>query len=326
MNYHELCGVMSELKQTIEGWALDYDMDVSPSLHFTGGEPLLRSDLFPILSYAWGCGFSISLMSNGTLVDQEVAKRLRDVQVADVQISLDGLESTHNSLRGDGSFRGALEGIENLVAEAVETNINVTLSRINFSEAEQLIQLAEDLGVGGIAFSRLVPCGRGEELAGDVLSGQELRDFYKALRDCGAARKVMVTSRDPLAAVEALDGGQIPQTDIPISGCAAGMFGITIGADGTIMPCRRMDLPIGNIRRDPFRQVWADSPVLWALRTRDQYHGDCQSCYYWPVCRGCRAIALAHARARGSDDYLGPDPQCCHYRPVAGEPSSVTRD
>ena len=318
MNYQELCGVMAEIKRTVEGWAVDYDMDVSPSLHFTGGEPLLRSDLFSLLSYAWGCGFSVSVMSNGTLIDSEVAKRMRDIQVADVQVSLDGLESTHDCLRGDGSFRRALEGVEYLLAEGVDTNINVTLSRLNMREAERLIQLAEEIGVGGIAFSRLVPCGRGEALTEEILSGPELGDFYCMLRDCGKGKTVVVTSRDPLAGVDGLDDGEIPQTDVPVSGCAAGMFGITITADGTIMPCRRMDLPIGNVRRDSFRQVWADSPVLWSLRTREQYHDGCQSCYYWPVCRGCRAIALAHARAQGSDDFLGPDPQCYHYRPLAG--------
>lgn len=316
MNYQEICGAIAEVKRTIEGWAVDYNMDVSPSLHFTGGEPLLRSDLLSLLSYAWGCGFSVSIMSNGTLIDRTVARRLREVPVSDVQISLDGLEGTHDSLRGVGSFRRTLEGIENLVKEGVEININLTLSRLNFHETDGLVQLSEELGVSGIAFSRLVPCGRGESLADQALSSQEVRDFYKKLRACGEGRRVMVTSRDPLAVVEGLDG-DVPQTEIPVSGCAAGMFGITIAADGTMMPCRRMDLPIGNVRTDSFREVWADSPVLWALRTREHYHGACQSCRYWPVCRGCRAIALAHARAQGSDDYLGPDPQC-PYQPSTG--------
>ncbi len=317
MNYQELCGVIAEMKRTIEGWATDYDMDVSPSLHLTGGEPLLRSDLFSLLGYAWGCGFSMSVMSNGTLIDREVAKRMSEAQVSDVQISLDGLESTHDSLRGERSFRRALEGIESLVTEGVETNINLTLSRLNFHEAEELVQLGDDLGVSGLAFSRLVPCGRGETIADQALSREEVGDFYGALRGYGAGRKIAVTSRDPLAAVGGLDDNEIPQTDIPVSGCAAGMFGITITADGTMMPCRRMNLPIGNVRRDSFREVWADSPVLWSLRTREQYHGGCQSCCYWSVCRGCRAIALAHARAHGSHDYLGPDPQCFRYRPLA---------
>jgi AdoMet-dependent heme synthase len=317
MNFQEICGVMAEIKRTIEDWAIDYDMDVSPSLHFTGGEPLLRSDLMSLLSYACGCGFSVSIMSNGTLIDRTVARRLKQMAVSDVQISLDGLEDTHDSIRGSGSFRRTLEGIDSLVKEGLETNINLTLSRLNLQDTDGLVQLAEELGVSGIAFSRLVPCGRGESLADQTLSSQEVGDFYRSLRASGEGGRVAVTSRDPLAVVEGLDG-DVPQTDIPVSGCAAGMFGITVTADGTMMPCRRMDLPIGNVRTDSFRQVWADSPVLWDLRKRERYHGPCQTCRYWPVCRGCRAVALAYARARGTEDYLGPDPQCSYYQPSEG--------
>jgi len=312
MNYEEVCGAIAEVKTAIEGWAKDYEMDVSPSLHFTGGEPLLRADLFPILRYAWGCGFSVSVMSNGTLIDRSIAEQLKASEVADVLISLDGMEAAHDSLRGHGAFRSAVEGITVLVGEGVDTNINLTVSRMNMNQTRQLVALAEELGVSGIAFSRLVPSGRGKLLADQALTTQEVAAFYSSLRQYRDNTKVVVTSRDPLAAIAELDG-DIPQTELPMGGCAAGMFGVTITADGTVMPCRRMDLPIGNIKTNRFRDLWADSPILWQLRTRKSYHGGCENCRYWPACRGCRAIALALARAKGSEDYLGPDPQCPFY-------------
>ena len=314
MNYEEVCGAIAEAKTAVEDWAKDYEMDVSPSLHFTGGEPLLRQDLFSILRYAWGCGFSISLMSNGTMIDRAIAEQLKAVGVADVQISLDGMEATHDSLRGRGAFQSAVKGIASLIDEGVDTNINLTVSRINMNQASQLVALAEEIGASSIAFSRLVPSGRGKKLAGQALTTQETATFYNDLRRYRNNTKVIVTSRDPLAAIADLDG-DIPQTDLPMGGCAAGMFGVTITADGTVMPCRRMDLPIGNIKTDRFRDLWADSPVLWQLRTREDYHGGCEKCRYWPTCRGCRAIALALARANGREDYLGPDPQCPYCRP-----------
>jgi radical SAM protein with 4Fe4S-binding SPASM domain len=314
MDYGEICGAIADVKTAIEGWAKDYGMDVSPSLHFTGGEPLLREDLFPILRYARGCGFSVSLMSNGTMIDRSIAEQLKAVGVADVQISLDGLESVHDGLRGNGSFRSAVDGIAILVGEGIETNINLTVSRLNMNQSGDLVSLADDLGVGAIAFSRLVPSGRGKQLADQLLTTEEVAAFYDGLRRYRDKTRVTVTSRDPLAAIADLDG-DIPQTDLPVGGCAAGMFGVTITADGTVMPCRRMDLPIGNVKNDRFRDLWADSPVLWHLRTRQKYHGGCDTCRYWPVCRGCRAIALASARANGSDDYLGPDPQCPYIQP-----------
>jgi radical SAM protein with 4Fe4S-binding SPASM domain len=314
MDYGEICGAIADVKTAIEGWAKDHEMDVSPSLHFTGGEPLLRDDLFPILRHARGCGFSLSLMSNGTMIDRAVAEQLKAAEVADVQVSLDGLESVHDGLRGNGSFRSAVEGIASLVGEGIDTNINLTVSRLNMNQSGDLVSLADDLGVGAIAFSRLVPSGRGKQLADQLLTTEEVAAFYDGLRRFRDKTRVTVTSRDPLAAIADLDG-DIPQTELPVGGCAAGMFGVTIAADGTVMPCRRMDLPIGNVKNDRFRDLWADSPVLWHLRTRQKYHGGCDTCRYWPVCRGCRAIALASARANGSDDYLGPDPQCPYVQP-----------
>jgi len=312
MSYEEICGAIDNVRSAIKGWAIDYEMEISPSFHFTGGEPFLRKDLFAILDYARQSGFSTSLMSNGTLIDNSLAQRIREANVADVQISLDGIEPTHDSLRGNGSYNRTLNGIRNLVDRGVETNINLTVSRINMSQTGWLVDLAGELGVSGIAFSRLVPTGRGKELSSEALTREEVAGFYNGLRKHQVNSKVTVTSRDPLATIAEING-DIPRTEIPAGGCAAGVFGVTITSDGTIMPCRRMDLPIGNIKDVSFRELWAESPVLWSLRTRDDYHDGCDSCRYWAICRGCRAIALAFARADGNEDYLGPDPQCPYH-------------
>jgi radical SAM protein with 4Fe4S-binding SPASM domain len=313
MRYDEICRAIDNVKNAIEGWVTEYEMQMSPSLHFTGGEPLLRKDLFLIMNYARERGFSISLMSNGILIDNYTALRIREARVKDVQISLDGLEAAHDDLRGEGSFQRALKGISNLVAHGVETNINLTVSRLNMKDTDGLVRLAEELGVSAIAFSRLVPTGRGKELSSETLSREEVADFYKMLRGYKDQSSVVVTSRDPLATIADL-GADIPESEIPLGGCAAGIFGVTIASDGTVMPCRRMDLSIGNIREVSFRELWAESPVLWALRRREEYHGGCNSCRYWAVCRGCRAIALAFARAEGKEDYLAPDPQCPYFQ------------
>ena len=309
MDHEEIRRAVDNVKSAIQSWVTEYKMEMSPSFHFTGGEPFLRKDLFEILGYVRDCGFSVSLMSNGTLIDSDTARRIKDAGVNDVQISLDGIEATHDSLRGRGSYQRALQGIGNLVAKGVEANINLTVSRINASQTRQLVRLAEELGVGAIAFSRLVPTGRGKGLSSEALTGREVADFYGELRKYKDNPKVVVTSRDPLAAIASMNE-EIPQAEMPVAGCAAGVFGVTITADGTVMPCRRMDLPVGNIKEISFRELWAGSSVLWALRTRGNYHGGCRSCRYWAVCRGCRAIALAYARASGHEDYLGRDPQC----------------
>jgi radical SAM protein with 4Fe4S-binding SPASM domain len=315
MSYQEICGAIDNVRSAFQSWVTEYEMQMSPSFHFTGGEPFLRQDLFEILNYVRKCGFLTSLMSNGTLIDGDMARRISEAGVSDVQISLDGLEVTHDDLRGRGSYSRTLAGIRNLVAQGVEANINVTVSRLNMGETDELVHLAEELGVGAIAFSRLVPTGRGKGLSSEALTREEVAHFYDGLQKFKDKSKVVVTSRDPLAAISDM-AGDIPQTEMPVGGCAAGIFGVTITADGTIMPCRRMDLRVGNIKEVSFRELWVESPVLWSLRRRESYHGGCESCRYWAVCRGCRAIALAYARASGEEDYLGPDPQCPYYCPL----------
>jgi radical SAM protein with 4Fe4S-binding SPASM domain len=313
MSGEEILRAIDEIKDTVESWAMEYETETSPSFHFTGGEPLLRRELFTILDYAHRSGFSTAIMTNGTLITRDVARRLREARVGDVQVSLDGLEAVHDSIRGRGSFARALNGIRNLVAGGVDVGINLTLSRLNTEELFGLVPLAEELGVRVVSYSRLVVCGRGKQLHEEMLTPRELASLHRRLREFPTG-SVALVSRDPLASVAAMRG-EVPEGDFPIGGCAAGVFGITIASDGGVMPCRRMDLTIGNIRQDSFRQLWAESPVLWSLRQRRRYHGNCRSCRYWAVCRGCRAVALARARVDGREDYLGPDPQCPYYVP-----------
>ena len=95
-----------------------------------------------------------------------------------------------------------------------------------------------------------------------------------------------------------------------VSGCSAGVSGLTIHPNGEVTPCRRMPIPLGNVRSDSLREIWATSPVLEALRDRGKYKGKCGACSQWANCRGCRAIAYAYARSKGEDDFLAEDPQC----------------
>jgi radical SAM protein with 4Fe4S-binding SPASM domain len=86
--------------------------------------------------------------------------------------------------------------------------------------------------------------------------------------------------------------------------------GLTILADGTVVPCRRLHLPLGKVGRNSLREIWAASPVLEALRDKSRYSGKCGACARWADCRGCRAIAYEYAKSQGRDDFLAPDPQC----------------
>lgn len=306
----ELSGIREtavEVSDMVKRWSEAYGLTFSPSFNVTGGEPLLRSDLFHILVGLKEQPFEIYLLSNGTLIRREEAKKLAGL-VDGVQISIEGPEAIHDAIRGGGMFRSAVKGVECLLSRNVVVHLNVTLSAINVDHLEELLSFARSLGVQRVGFSRLVPHGKGEALIGEMLTPERVREAYGMLA-AWSNEKTLTGTGDPVASAMEIDN-EADCGDVPFGGCAAGISGLTLLPDGTITPCRRLPIPIGNVTRNSIRQVWAESPVLDKLRTRSRYTGRCGRCTRWAACRGCRAIAYAYARSRGRNDFLGDDPQC----------------
>lgn len=310
----EIRDVLGEIHGMFDAWSDTYNITLAPSFNVTGGEPFLRPDLFEILAEIRKGHCKTFLLTNGVLVDRERARLLAELGIAGVQVSIEGCEEVHDALRGPGAFSRAADGIEHLLDAGLQVAVNVTLSKLNAKSMNKVVLFASHLGVQRVGFSRLVPAGRGLSLVSDMLSADETRDIYQTLFALDIGNLDIVTG-DPIAAQLRSPQGERKRgkdsTD-PCGGCAAGISGITIEADGTIVPCRRMPLPLGNVRTDSLREIWALSPVLEALREKSRYTGKCGTCRRWDSCRGCRAIAYAHSRARGGDDYLGDDPQCFH--------------
>jgi MoaA/NifB/PqqE/SkfB family radical SAM enzyme len=295
--------------QMVQEWQETYDIQFLPSFNVTGGEPFLREDFFNILERMMATGFEVYILSNGTLITRKIAQDLADLGVHGVQISLEGLERTHDLIRGPGSFAAAVAGIQDLLDAGVTVSLNTTLSRMNAGDFPDLAELAASWGVPRLGFSRLVPSGRGLALLDQMLSTQQVKEIYGkilALKIDG----LEITTGDPVASQMNAPAPGEDAGSIALGGCAAGVSGLTLLPDGTVTPCRRLPLAIGNVRRDSLRELWATSPVLEALRDRTRYQGRCGDCQRWAQCRGCRAIAYAFSQTQGSPDFLAPDPQC----------------
>jgi radical SAM protein with 4Fe4S-binding SPASM domain len=231
--------------------------------------------------------------------------------VSAVQVSLEGRAAVHDGIRGAGSFAAALRGVDNLVAAGVPVTANMTLSRLNAGEVLPLAHFVASRGVRRLGFSRIVPAGRGCELREAALSAAETERLYREIAGTRVPGLEFVTG-DPVASCLLWPPEVDPALDVAVGGCAAGLAGITVLEDGTLLPCRRLPVPIGSIRRDSLREVWADSPVLARLRDRASYRGRCGACARWAACRGCRAIAWAASLADGAADLCADDPQCFH--------------
>lgn len=294
--------------EMFRAWETEQGIRVNPSIHFTGGEPLLYPAFHDVVRYARELGIGVAVMTNGCRVTDDDACRMRDAGVFDIQVSLEGPEALHDEIRGKGSFRAALRGAQVLARTGNRVSANVTLSRLNASRIGETAAIARESGFSSIGFSRLVPCGRGKSLFRDLLSAAELRNAYEEVRSLNGPG-FPVVSGDPLAATLRLDAPG-PDCGLTLSGCSAGFSGVTVASDGAVMPCRRIGIPVGNLKEKSLRQIWATSKTLWRLRDRASYRGRCGACKWWPSCRGCRAVAYACSRARGHADLFADDPQC----------------
>ncbi|MBI5606334.1 MAG: radical SAM protein [Deltaproteobacteria bacterium] len=309
MSLAEIKPVVQEIADMIEAWSEAYDMSFAPSFNVTGGEPFLRPDLFEILEAMGQKGFELYLLSNGILIDREKAERLSQLGVKGIQVSMEGPERIHESIRGKGSFAATLGGIDQLLTAGLKTTLNMTLSEINAPYLEEMAVLADSLKVDRLGFSRLVPSGRGVGLLPHMLSKEELKDLYLEVFSIRFPGLEIVTG-DPVASQMDRFAETVDLGAVPMGGCAAGFSGMTILPDGTVTPCRRLPIPIGNVKEDSLRELWVTSPVLEKLRDRSQYQGKCGSCNRWANCRGCRAVAYACSQSRAENDFLAEDPQC----------------
>jgi len=308
LSFGEVKEVTAEVSDMLRAWSNDYGIQFSPSFNITGGEPFLRDDIFQIIQEIKSSGFDIYILSNGTLIDDKTVSILSETGINGIQISIEGPEAVHDSIRGKGNYGRSIAGIVKLVDAGIEVTLNVTLSNLNCNRVHELIALASILGVKRLGFSRLVPTGRGKQFVREMIDTDKVKEIYDSLLNVHVEGLDIVTG-DPVASQRNVKSDK-NMGYTAFGGCAAGISGLTFRPDGTINPCRRLSIPIGNVRKDSLREVWAGSDVLCRLRDKSQYKGRCGSCTRWAECRGCRAIAYAYSQSRGENDFLAEDPQC----------------
>jgi radical SAM protein with 4Fe4S-binding SPASM domain len=269
-------------------------------VQLAGGEPLLSEHLFHVLDLVAAAGFQSRILTNGTLVDAGVARDLAAHGCRIVQVSVDGGPTAHDAMRGRGSFRRVMDGARHLRDAGIEVTFSMTLTRENRAEIGAVFEAARGVA-RRVGFHRLVPCGRGTELADRLLSREELEAaFAEILAQRRRAPELEVPLRDPLWKPFLRHLCLETHAD----GCSAGYGGICIDSDADVYPCRRMPVVVGNALSDELTEVW-NAGSMSQLRDRDALRGRCGRCALRWRCGGCRAIARA---VHG--DPLAEDPQC----------------
>jgi radical SAM protein with 4Fe4S-binding SPASM domain len=275
------------------------------TVSFTGGEPFLRKkELHELMTYLDKSDYFAyyDILTNGSLISKNEAKKLTTYKkLRRVQVSLEGATpETNDQIRGSGSFNSISKAINNLREQNIDVSVMMTITRKNKDEIPALIEILGSMGVQALALERFVPEGRGIKMKDLVLDSYELRDLYKNIyRMAVNAPPLRILLYRPLFN---LVGGDDPTVGAL---CSAGNNALTIMPDGTVFPCRRLPLPIGNILSDGLYKIWYGSEVLWTLRDPGNLKGKCHDCEFLTRCRGCRAMAYFM-----NGDYMAEDPQC----------------
>lgn len=262
-------------------------------INITGGEPLSHPELFWLLSEAQKRGITTAVLTNGTLIGREEAKKLKRCGVMYVQVSLDGTKAVHDKIRGEGSFDSAVRGIRELLMQGIDTTVSFTAQRGNYRELPRLARYCRELGVDKLWFDRVVISAK-EDKNGMALSAEEYERLCKT-----AAR---LNKRQMLSCARALQF--IPCRQKDIYRCTAGNRLLAVLADGSVMPCRRLPKAAGNINDSDLPSIYNTSPVLIEIRNAGLPRG-CEGCEYSKDCFG-GAKCIAYAKA-GRCDIADPD-------------------
>jgi heme b synthase len=305
-----------------------------PIFVISGGEPLMRPDIFEIAAYGTQRGLRVAVSPNGTLLTAEAVANLRQAGVRRISVSIDGSTAgRHDAVRGvAGAFEAAMEGLARCREVGLGFQLNTTVMRQTRDDLPAVRDLAVRIGAEAWHVFMLVPTGRGK--IDDAVSPAEyeaiLSEIYAMTTSspipirvtCGPHFQRIVAQnrrrhRQQPNLVRPRDNGhpaaagrQHPGSlDRTTRGCLAGDGYCFISYRGDVTPCGYFPVVAGNIRQQSLRDIYVESALFRSLRDLEGYGGKCGACEFLRRCGGCRARAYSL-----TGDYLAEEPYCI-YQP-----------
>lgn len=274
---------------------------------FSGGEPLMRPDIFELIEYAAKVGLRPVIGSNGTLITSEVAKKLKNAGAMGIGISLDSMSpEKHDRFRVyKGAWREATMGMKNCRDVDLPFQIHTTIMNWNQDEVEDLIDFAVAMGAVAHHFFFLVPTGRAINIEKESLRAEQYENILSRILE--KQKKVPIELKPTCAPQFMRIANEMGMTPRFNRGCLAGISYCIIGPKGLVQPCAYLNISLGNVRDVPFSELWANNPILINLRSM-KYKGGCGICKYKKICGGCRARAAFY----NNGDYMAEEPWCLY--------------
>jgi heme b synthase len=292
-----------------------------PVVVLSGGEPLLRPDVFEIATHGTSLGLRMCLATNGTLVTQEICGKIKAAGIKMVSLSLDGASAeVHDDFRCQpGAFAGTLNAARLFKENSISFLINSSFTKRNQDEIPKIYQLAKEIGATAWYMFMIVPTGRGEDIMDELIAPEDYEkllvwhyDMEKGEKDI-LVRPTCAPNYYRVVLQQAKEqGDDYQRRTLQFStggskGCLAGQLISLIDVDGNVLPCSYFPMAAGNIREKSFREIWERSELFQDLRNFKAYKGRCGVCEYVNVCGGCRARAYAV-----TGDYMAEEPYCTY--------------
>ncbi|AAL80771.1 radical SAM/SPASM domain-containing protein [Pyrococcus furiosus DSM 3638] len=296
----------------------------------SGGEPTIHPHFLRIVKELSSRGIHTSVATNGwVFADKEKLEEAIKAGLKYVEVSVDSAKpEKHDEFRGiPGAWERAVKALENAVELGISHGMAVIMDKDTYQEIDDILDLAENIGVKRVIFFNLVPTGRAEDMVKVDLTPEEREEFMKELYRQMKKRKLEILTTAPQYARVTLlesqgksvtpahfyigENSAVKTLAEFIGGCGAGRIYAGIEPDGTVVPCVFLPLPVGNVRVKPFKEIWENSRIFNLLRNRDNFTGQCKRCPYRNICGGCRARAYHYTL-----DLLGDDPGCIINRRV----------
>ncbi|MBU5488944.1 radical SAM protein [Clostridium sp. MSJ-8] len=303
MKLEDIRLIIEQYKELISKYNDNKKIKEIGHISVTGGEPFIRNDFMDILKIF--CDnreyFKFSILTNGSFITEEVAKKLISYGVNDVQVSIDGSMKTHDFIRGEGNFNQTFKAIDILVKYKIPTIVSFTANKFNYMEFEEVARCCEKHRVNILWSDRLVPIGNGKKMYDQCLSPTETLEYFKIMKkvqdDFRKRKSLTYISID--RALQFIVTKQIPHR------CVAGDSLITIDEFGNLLPCRRMPIKCGNVLKDNLSNLYFNSEIMNELRTR-KVSSECSKCRFQKTCNGgakCISYAI-------NNDFNKAEPFC----------------
>ena len=307
----------------------DISSYASPVVVLSGGEPLLREDVFDLAKYGAGKGLRMCLATNGTLVTEETCLKIKDAGIMMVSMSLDGATpEVHDDFRNQpGAFNGTLNAASLFKKHNISFLINSSFTKRNETEIPKIYRLAKEIGATAWYLFMIVPTGRGEDIMDELIAKESYEEILKwhyemekeehdlLVRPTCAPQYYRIVLQKAKETGEKFKRRSLQFSTGGSKGCLAGQLICLINVDGDVLPCSYFPKAGGNIREKSFKDIWENSTLFKELRDFKLYKGRCGVCEYVNVCGGCRARAYAI-----TGDYLAEEPFCA-YIPARYKPS-----